>query len=86
MTINTTFHEPVLLHGDAGVTQVRDAHEAVAMLKGRWPEARGKWYHAASRACVSAAEGRTCPHVARRIFLQAVEESRVPSFSPHQLQ
>ncbi|MEO3998920.1 DUF982 domain-containing protein [Mesorhizobium sp. CAU 1732] len=77
MTINTTFHEPVLLRGNGGVTSIRTAVEASEALQLQWPEARGKWYHAANRACASAAEGRTSPHVARRIFLQAAEESRV---------
>lgn len=77
MTFDTTFHEPVLLTGVNGVTAVRTAHEASEALKGAWPAARGKWYYAASRACASAVEGRTSPHIARRIFIQAAEESRV---------
>jgi len=71
------FAEPVVLKIGPGLTTVSSAQEASETLIGRWPEARGKWYHAARRACASAVEGRTSPHIARRIFLQAAEESRV---------
>lgn len=77
MTNEANFSEPVLLRNGGQITEIRNAIEACAALQTNWPEARGKWYYAASRACSSVAEGRTSPHVARRIFLQAAEESRV---------
>jgi hypothetical protein len=74
------FHEPVkLLHGDdSRLIEVCDAGQAAMALENGWPEARGKWYWAARQACRAAGEGRASPHVARRIFLRAVEESRQP--------
>ncbi len=75
--IDSRFHEPVVLRRQAGTTTVSSASEASAVLVAEWPNSRGKWYHAARRACASATEGRTSPHIARRIFLQAAEESRL---------
>ncbi|RST85766.1 DUF982 domain-containing protein [Aquibium carbonis] len=77
------FHEPVkLLHGnDARMLEIRDAAQAAMALENGWPEARGKWYWAARQACRAAGEGRASPHIARRIFLRAVEESRQPQLS-----
>lgn len=74
---DTTFKEPVVLSFPAGSTTVSSAEEARDALLGAWPNSRGKWYHAARRACASAAEGRTAPHVARRVFIQAAQESRI---------
>ena len=74
---DTTFHEPVVLRFPAGNTTVSSAEEASDALLGAWPNSRGKWYHAARRACASATEGRTSPHIARRVFLQAAQESRI---------
>lgn len=72
------FHEPVKLRlGGARVAEISTAEEASAALHGEWPPTRGKWYYAASRACSAAMEGRTSPHVARRIFMEAVQESRL---------
>jgi hypothetical protein len=71
------FHEPVkLLQGDARLIEIRDAAQAATTLENDWPEARGKWYWAARQACRAAGEGRASPHIARRIFLRALEESR----------
>lgn len=72
------FHEPVkLLHGDdARLVEIHDAGQASMALETGWPAARGKWYWAARQACRAAGEGRASPHIARRIFLRAVEESR----------
>jgi len=77
------FHEPVkLLHGnDARPLEIHDASQAAMALENGWPEARGKWYWAARQACRAAGEGRASPHIARRIFLRAVEESRQPHMS-----
>jgi hypothetical protein len=77
--VDSSFQEPVMLHFQAGVTAVSNAQEASEALVRVWPSSRGKWYHAARRACASATEGRTSPHVARRIFVQAAEESRISS-------
>jgi hypothetical protein len=76
----TLFHEPVkLLHGaDARLLEIHDAGQAAMALEHGWPEARGKWYWAARQACRAAGEGRASPHIARRIFPRAVEESRQP--------
>lgn len=51
--------------------------EAREALLATWPQTRGKWYHAAGRACSAAMEGRASVHVARRIFLEAAQESRL---------
>ncbi|WP_187970116.1 DUF982 domain-containing protein [Aquibium microcysteis] len=79
----TLFHEPVrLLQGeDARPLEIHDAVQAAIALENDWPEARGKWYWAARQACRAAGEGRASPHIARRIFLRALEESRQPHLS-----
>lgn len=72
------FHEPVVIRiGGTTLTPVRNPVEASKALNEAWPDTRGKWYYAANRACRAAAEGRTSVHIARRIFLQAAEESRI---------
>lgn len=76
MSTEIRFDQPIHLGGADGVV-IRDAAEASAMLRTSWPETRGKWYHAANRACSSAIEGRTPAHVARGMFLKASEESRL---------
>ncbi|WP_047144626.1 DUF982 domain-containing protein [Aquamicrobium sp. LC103] len=77
MSNNTDFHEPVRLRAEFGVTEVRSAVEASAALRGAWPETRGKWYYAASRACSAAMEGRAPAHAARHTFIRAAQESRL---------
>lgn len=72
-----TFHEPIWLCGDAGEQEILSADQAYEVLTQRWPETRGKWYHAATRACRSASAGQTSPHIARRMFMQAADESRL---------
>lgn len=57
--------------------EVRSVEEANEVLQGRWPETRGKRYYAALRACAAALRDETPPHVARRAFIAAAEESRV---------
>lgn len=72
------FHQPVLLRfRDRSITEIRSAREAHDALRSTWPDTRGKWYYAADRACVSALEGKTSVHIARRIFVEAVQESRL---------
>lgn len=77
------FHEPIrLVHGaEARIMEIRTASEAASVLESGWPEARGKWYYAARQACLAAGEGRASPHIARRIFLRAMEESRQPQYT-----
>ena len=77
--VDSTFQEPVLLRFGAGVRAVSSAEEASETLAASWPSSRGKWYHAARRACASASEGRTPANVARGVFLLAAEESRLNS-------
>ncbi len=79
----TLFHEPVRLTqgGNDRILEIRDAIEASTALESGWPETRGKWYYAARQACRAAGEGRGSPHIARRIFLRAVEESRIPQMT-----
>ncbi|MCV0395281.1 MAG: DUF982 domain-containing protein [Rhizobiaceae bacterium] len=75
---NQAFHEPVRLRREGnGISEVRTPLEAAMALSKAWPPTRGKWYWAASRACADAVEGRTSVQVARRIFVQAVQESRL---------
>lgn len=74
---DTNFHEPIRLIGDAGEQQIASATEAYAKLTRDWPATRGKWYHAATRACRSASAGQSSPHIARRMFLNAASESRL---------
>jgi hypothetical protein len=72
------FHEPVLLKSALrGLDEVRTADQARDLLRNDWPETRGKWYHAANRACSAAVDGKASVHIARRIFVHAVEESRL---------
>lgn len=66
-----------MMKSSGRVHEVRDARQAYDALNGEWPQTRAKWYYAAKRACSSAMEGRTGPQVARRIFLEAVKESRL---------
>lgn len=73
----SAFHQPIHLVRDAGELRIASAHDAYAALTGNWPEARGKWYHAATRACRSAASGDTSPHIARRMFLYAATEAQL---------
>ena len=75
MTHPTNFHQPVHLLSASGEMRIDSATEAYAALVDRWPASRGKWYHAAARACRSASEGETSPHIARRIFMQAASEA-----------
>ncbi len=78
MSSDQTFHEPVLLRsGQSGVAEIRTLDQALELLREGWPETRGKWYFAAGRACADAANGRASVHIARRIFVYAVEESRL---------
>ena len=77
-TMNTAhFHEPIRICGDEGEVSIASADEAYAALTGNWPAGRGKWYHAATRACRSASRGETSPHVARRMFMYAAGEALV---------
>lgn len=71
------FDEPVVLKTGGHVLEIRDAVQAARTLSDGWPETRGKWYHAASRACKSAMKGETAPIRAQLMFKQAVEESRL---------
>lgn len=72
------FHEPVhLKFAEGGHAVIRTPGEAREALLATWPQTRGKWYHAAGRACSAAMEGRASVHVARRIFLEAAQESRL---------
>lgn len=57
--------------------EIRSVQEAISVLHGRWPEARGKKYYAALKALDQALEGKTPIHVARRAFVAAAEEARV---------
>ncbi|MCO5160399.1 MAG: DUF982 domain-containing protein [Mesorhizobium sp.] len=78
MSVEQTFHEPVVLKaGDGKTAEIRTLDQALDLLREGWPETRGKWYYAAHRACDDAASGRTSVHIARRIFVYAVEESRL---------
>ncbi len=78
MAIDQAFHEPVLLKsGATGISEIRTLAQARDLLREGWPETRGKWYFAADRACADAADGRASVHMARRIFVYAVEESRL---------
>lgn len=71
------FPEPVVLKAGGRVLEIRDAMQAAQTLAESWPATRGKWYHAANRACRSAARGETSPVLARSMFVQAVDESRL---------
>ncbi|MEO3387431.1 DUF982 domain-containing protein [Mesorhizobium sp. CAU 1741] len=73
----TEFHQPIHVVGDAGDLQISTAGEAYAVLTEKWPPSRGKWYHAAARACRSASNGESSPHIARRMFLHAASEARI---------
>lgn len=78
MSSDQTFHEPVLLRsGESGIAEIRTLDQALELLREGWPETRGKWYYAANRACDDAAKGQTSVHIARRIFVYAIEESRL---------
>lgn len=78
MSGEQTFHEPVLLRsGRSGITEIRTLSQALRLLREEWPEPRGKWYSAADKACAEAADGRASVHIARRIFVYAVQESRL---------
>ena len=79
-TMNTAdFHEPIHILEERGETTIASASEAYAALTGDWPPSRGKWYHAAARACRSASIGETSPHIARRMFIHAAGEARLPT-------
>lgn len=71
------FHEPIHILEERGEQRIASATEAYAALTGDWPASRGKWYHAAARACRSAAVGETSPHIARRMFIYAASEARL---------
>ncbi|MHB2267518.1 DUF982 domain-containing protein [Aliihoeflea sp. PC F10.4] len=71
------FDEPVVLKTGDHVFEVCDVQQAARTLRESWPETRGKWYYAANRACRSAAKGETSPLLARRMFKEAVDESRL---------
>ncbi len=71
------FSEPVILRTGGNVVEVCDALQATRALTEAWPETRGKWYHAANRACRSAVKGETSALHARRMFKEAVDESRL---------
>lgn len=71
------FQEPVVLKTGGHILEVRDALQAAHALSESWPETRGKWYYAANRACRSAVKGETSPLLARRMFKEAVDESRL---------
>jgi len=71
------FPEPVVLRSGGRVLEIRDATQAAKTLAEAWPATRGKWYHAANRACRSAEKGETSPQLARSMFVQAVDESRL---------
>ena len=78
MSTSLEFHEPVRLQiPGAAIAEIKTAAEASELLLNTWPDTRGKWYWAAGRACADAMRGRTSVHVARRIFLEAVQESRL---------
>lgn len=71
------FHEPIIIADQSGQTRIASAADAYAALTGNWPSSRGKWYHAAARACRSATAGETSPHIARRMFVFAANEARL---------
>lgn len=76
--VELAFHEPVLLRsGNTGIAAISTLAEARDLLQNAWPDTRGKWYYAANRACADAVDGRASVHIARRIFVYAVEESRL---------
>ena len=78
MSVEQMFYEPVVLKvGNGAPAEIRTLGQARDLLRDGWPETRGKWYYAANRACDDAASGRTSVHIARRIFVYAVEESRL---------
>lgn len=78
MPIDQTFSEPVLLKaGAGGIAAIRTLSQARDLLREGWPETHGKWYYAADRACADAADGKASVHIARRIFVYAVEEARL---------
>lgn len=78
MSAEKLFYEPVVLKsGNGEVAEIRTLDQALELLREGWPETRGKWYYAANRACDDAASGRASVHIARRIFVYAVEESRL---------
>jgi hypothetical protein len=74
-----TFKRPVIVElGRLGrLREVRSVQEAIDVLNGRWPEARGKRYYAALKALDRAIDGHTPVYVARRAFVAAAEEARV---------
>lgn len=71
------FHEPIFIADQSGEKRIASAADAYAALTGNWPTSRGKWYHAAARACRSASAGETSPHIARRMFVHAANEARL---------
>jgi len=74
---DTRFDQPVRLKQGEQIELVSDASQASHLLLRSWPATRGKWYHAATRACARASEGKTLPHVARSVFEKAAQESRL---------
>lgn len=77
MCAELEFHLPVRLRTGGGVTEIRTPREASEALVNGWPATRGKWYYAANSACMAAQRGKTPLPVARGIFLQAIDESRL---------
>lgn len=69
------FDHPVIVYRDGAALTVRKPSAASEMLTSSWPMTRGKWYHAANRACSRATKGLTPAHVARTVFEKAVAES-----------
>ena len=77
MCAELEFHLPVRLRTGSGVMEIRTPREASEALVNGWPATRGKWYYAANSACIAAQRGKTPLPVARGIFLQAIDESRL---------
>lgn len=79
MHSRTQFPKPIWLskglHGP--VVEVDTAERAAELLES-WPNGRGKWYIAASRACRAASSGKASPVMAREMFVQAALEAQLP--------
>lgn len=57
--------------------EVRSILEAFRVLRGRWPEVRGKKYYYALKALEKAIKGEAPVYMARRAFVEAAKEARV---------
>lgn len=77
-TVNTTsFDRPVRLRLPSGDTLISDVQQADALLRTSWPPNRGKWYHAARRACSRSIQRPTEGRLVRDVFEKAAAEARL---------